>query len=163
MQRFRRFLIGSLLCLSLLPLQGCLLDYFFAPKIAAGELPQDPAMESLRSAYITQCGRCHLLVAPRYYNRERPINKFTDRYFSAKIITQQEADEVATYIRALAARPLPPTSSPTPEPDQASPLPVPSDSPGASPSPATSPTASASPEPSGSPVVIPSPSTSPVP
>ncbi len=108
----RKPVISLLMLLSCLSLSGCLLDYFFAPKIAAGELPSDPQTESLRSSYISHCGRCHLLVNPIYFDRSRPIDRFVERYVSAKLLTRQEADEAAAYIRFL-KQPIP-TASPAP-------------------------------------------------
>lgn len=116
-------------------LQGCLLDYFFAPKTSAGELPIDPQMESLRSAYISHCGRCHLLIAPRYFDRERPIDRYTERYVSLKILTRKEADDAAAYIRFLSARPLTPSPQPSPS---SRPSPTTTPGPTASPSPQAS-------------------------
>lgn len=156
-----RRLIWPAIILSLLPLQGCLLDYFFAPKIAAGELPSDPAMESLRSTYISQCGRCHLLIAPRYFNSERPIESFTDRYVAAKLISRQEADEVATYIRTLRTLPVPvATPRPSPLPTPPEPTSLPTAEPTAEPTPSASlddtPAPSLAPtEPPGLPIEIP--------
>lgn len=154
--------IWPAIILSLLPLQGCLLDYFFAPKIAAGELPSDPAMESLRSSYITQCGRCHLLVSPNYFTRERPIDAFTDRYLAARLITRREADEVATFIRTLNAMPqASPMPKPTPLATPPMPEPEDSESPEASDLPEISPEpeAGASPRPRPSDTPAPSPTT----
>ncbi|MGV3524816.1 MAG: hypothetical protein ACO1RX_11345 [Candidatus Sericytochromatia bacterium] len=101
MQRPLRLLFGGLL---LLGLQGCLLDYFFAPKIVESELPADTELMELRDQYVRSCNRCHLMVAPRYFDRDHPIDRYTRRYLDSKIINQREADQVAAYVRALAAR-----------------------------------------------------------
>lgn len=97
----RKAVVPLLIILGCLSLSGCLLDYFFAPKIAAGELPSDPQSESLRSSYISHCGRCHLLINPIYFDRSRPIDRFVERYVASKLLTRQEADEAAAYIRFL--------------------------------------------------------------
>lgn len=88
---------------SLCLLQGCLLDYFFAPKIALEALPFEPEAVELRDSYANNCGKCHLLIDPQYYDAEHPIERFTLRYRASKIINQREASQVETYIRSLAA------------------------------------------------------------
>lgn len=135
-------------------LQGCLLEYFFTPKISAGELPVDPQIETLRTAYISHCGRCHLLVAPRFFNREHPIDAFAARYVAARILTRREADDAAAYIRILAINAeqpaAPPTGSPLPIDPAATPVPGPTLAPTATPSPTALP--GALPTPAASPV-----------
>lgn len=166
MRYFHRALIWLPALGLILSLQGCLLEYFFTPKISAGELPVDPQIEPLRTAYISHCGRCHLLIAPRYFNREHPIDAFAARYVAARILTRREADEAAAYIRILAAnidQPTPrvsatarPTASPT---TSSTPSPEPSPSPSPEVSSELSP--NSSPENSPSPVISPRASSSP--
>lgn len=162
MRYFHRALIWLPALGLILSLQGCLLEYFFTPKISAGELPVDPQIEPLRTAYISHCGRCHLLIAPRYFNREHPIDAFAARYVAARILTRREADEAAAYIRILAAnidQPTPRVSA-TARPTVS---PMPSTTPSATQSPSPSPEASpnSSPENSPSPVISPTVSSSP--
>lgn len=137
----------------LMLLQGCLLEYFFTPKISAGELPVDPQIEPLRTAYISHCGRCHLLVAPRFFTREHPIDAFAARYVAARILTRREADDAAAYIRILAVNSDQPAAttpvSPLPISPAATPVPVPTPDPSPSPNPSliSSPSPVASPSP----------------
>ena len=85
-------------------LQGCLLDYFFAPKIAIDQLPFEPETIELKNSYVNTCGKCHLVIDPQYYDSDHPIERFTQRYREGKIINQREASQIETYIRTLAAR-----------------------------------------------------------
>lgn len=94
-----------LLGFSLLCLQSCLLDYFLAPKIAPEDLPVQENARELRDAYAITCGKCHLLVAPRFYDAEHPIERYTQRYRNQRILNAREADVINTYIHALAATP----------------------------------------------------------
>ncbi len=96
----RIFLMLASLCL----LQSCLLDYFFAPKIAIEALPFEPETVGLKNSYVNTCGKCHLLIDPQYYDAEHPIERFTLRYRENKIINQREASQIETYIRTLANR-----------------------------------------------------------
>lgn len=160
MRYFHRALIWLPALGLILSLQGCLLEYFFTPKISAGELPVDPQIEPLRTAYISHCGRCHLLIAPRYFNREHPIDAFAARYVAARILTRREADEAAAYIRILAANTDQPTPrvSPTARPTAS---PTTSSTPSASPSPSPEISPNSSPENSPNPIIGPTVSPSP--
>ncbi len=86
-----------------LVLQGCLLDFFFAPKIAPEDLPGSVELRELKSAYATHCGRCHVLVAPRFFDALHPIELYTRRYQLANVISESEQAEVEAYLRALIA------------------------------------------------------------
>lgn len=102
--RFRaprfKFLLVGFCCLSL---QSCLLDYFFAPKIEEASLPGTVELNELKAAYAQHCSRCHILIAPRYFDAGRPIERYTNRYRSANIISDLEQAQVNAYLRALIA------------------------------------------------------------
>lgn len=94
---------GLLLLGCTLLLQGCLLDFFFAPKITEAELPGTVELNELKAAYAQHCSRCHILIAPRYFDAERPIERYTGRYRDANIISDFEQAQVNAYLRALIA------------------------------------------------------------
>lgn len=96
---FRALAIG--LCCLLL--QGCLLNFFFAPKITEAELPGTVELNDLKAAYANNCGSCHILIAPRYFDANQPIERFTSRYRAANIISDVEQAQVNAYLRALIA------------------------------------------------------------
>lgn len=93
--------VPLLFCVLLL--QGCLIDFFFAPKITEAELPGTVELNGLKAAYAQHCSRCHILIAPRYFDAERPIERYTGRYREANIISDLEQAEVNAYLRALRA------------------------------------------------------------
>jgi hypothetical protein len=98
--RWLRLILGA--SLLLLTLQGCLLYYFFAPKSSPEDLPEvGAALQPYRAAYIQQCGRCHVLIAPSYFRTNATIESVLDRYKRKKIINAKESEQVLTYIRAL--------------------------------------------------------------
>lgn len=95
-----------LLCLGLgFGLQACIIDLFLAPKIEAIQLPGEKAIQPLKEAYIRHCGACHPLIHPQYFDRNHPIERYTQRYFSRKLLNTLEVQEVETYIRFLASQP----------------------------------------------------------
>jgi len=83
-------------------LQSCLLYYFLAPKILPENLPGETSLAVLQQAYNQQCGRCHQLVDPSYFDREHPIQAYTQRYQAQNLLNEREALLVVTYIQALA-------------------------------------------------------------
>lgn len=95
----------TLLCLASLALQGCILDLFLAPKIEAQQLPGEEALNEFKAAYTTHCSACHPLIHPKYFNRDKPIERYTQRYRKGKLLNARETQIVETYIRALAANP----------------------------------------------------------
>jgi hypothetical protein len=98
--RWLRLLLGAG-CL-LLTLQGCLLYYFFAPKSSPEDIPEvGAALQPYRAAYIQQCGRCHVLIAPSYFRTNATIESVLDRYKRKKVLNARESEQVLTYIRAL--------------------------------------------------------------
>lgn len=98
---------GLLMLTCVLLLQGCLIDFFFAPKTTEAELPGTVELNELKAAYAQHCSRCHLLIAPRYFDAERPIERYTGRYRDANIISDLEQAEVNAYLRALTAESQP--------------------------------------------------------
>lgn len=95
----KAFAIG-LCCLML---QGCLLNFFFAPKTTEAQLPGTVELNDLKAAYANHCGSCHILIAPRYFDANQPIERFTGRYRAANIISDAEQAQVNAYLRALIA------------------------------------------------------------
>jgi alkylhydroperoxidase family enzyme len=90
-------------CLCCFSLQGCLLNFFFAPKTTEAELPGTIELNELKAAYANHCSSCHILIAPRYFDANQPIERFTGRYRAANIISDAEQAQVNAYIRALIA------------------------------------------------------------
>ncbi len=90
-------------CLCCLSLQGCLLNFFFAPKTTEAELPGTVELNELKAAYANHCGSCHILIAPRYFDANQPIERFTGRYRQANIISDVEQAQVNAYMQALIA------------------------------------------------------------
>lgn len=84
-------------------LQGCLLNFFFAPKTTEAQLPGTVELNDLKAAYANHCGSCHILIAPRYFDANQPIERFTGRYRAANIISDAEQAQVNAYLRALIA------------------------------------------------------------
>jgi hypothetical protein len=98
-----------LLCLSLstLLLSGCLITYFFAPKISKHDLPGGEALEPLKQAYIQHCSRCHLLIAPEFFRYNVTIEIVLLRYLQERVINEKEAQQVRDYILAITKDPVP--------------------------------------------------------
>lgn len=90
-------------CLCCLSLQSCLLNFFFAPKITEAELPGTVELNELKAAYANHCSSCHILIAPRYFDANQPIERFTGRYRQANIISDVEQAQVNAYMQALIA------------------------------------------------------------
>lgn len=98
-----------LICVSLstLLLSGCLLTYLFAPKISKHDLPGGENLEPLKQAYIQQCAKCHLLIAPEFFRYNITIEIILLRYLQQKVINEKEAQQVRDYILAVTKEPLP--------------------------------------------------------
>lgn len=96
-----RLLLAALLLGSLL--NGCLLIYFFAPKIRSNHLPELEAYREGRQQYIRHCGRCHLLIDPVFFKQNITIEIILLRYVQQKVISEYEARQIRDYILALTA------------------------------------------------------------
>lgn len=99
----RRLIHLSLMlgAISLLP--GCLLLFLLAPKTTPASLPGPDEIRPLKQVYVQHCGRCHALIDPVYFNPDRPIQHYTNRYIAQGLMHEREAQQVITYLQALAA------------------------------------------------------------